>query len=45
MNSKKISLLIKKMLNNKKTNRKKAKIILDSMEDPYLKLVEAIKII
>jgi predicted glycosyltransferase len=43
-NPKKISILIKKMLNDK-VNRKKAKIILDSMEDPYLKLVEIIKTI
>jgi predicted glycosyltransferase len=43
-NSKKISALIKKLLNNNNnTNREKAKIILDSMEDPYLKLVEVIK--
>ena len=44
-NPKKISILIKKMLNGEKTNREKAKIILTSMEDPYLKLVEAIKTI
>jgi predicted glycosyltransferase len=43
-NPKKISTLIKKMLNNK-ANRKKAKTILDSMEDPYLKLVEVIRTI
>jgi uncharacterized protein len=42
-NPKKISTLIKKMLNEDKKNRKKAKIILDSMEDPYIKLVEVIK--
>lgn len=44
-NPKKISTLIKKMLNNNKTNREKAKIILASMEDPYLKLIKAIKTI
>jgi predicted glycosyltransferase len=43
-NPKKISMLIKKMLNNSKVNREKAKAILSSMEDPYLKLVEVIKI-
>jgi len=42
-NPKKISILIKKMLNENKANRKKAKIILNSMEDPYIKLVEVIK--
>jgi hypothetical protein len=38
-------LLVKKMLNDKKTNREKAKIVLYSMEDPYLKLVQVIKTI
>lgn len=42
-NPKKISSLIKKMLNDNKDSRKKARMILNSMEDPYLKLVEAIK--
>ncbi|WP_101477045.1 DUF354 domain-containing protein [Candidatus Nitrosotalea bavarica] len=44
-NPKKISILIKKILNDNKTNREKAKIILASMEDPYFKLVEVIKTI
>ena len=44
-NPKKIAILIKKMLNDNKVNRKKAKTILDSMEDPYLKLVEVIRTI
>jgi len=44
-NPKKIPALIRKMLNNNKRNREKAKIILDSMEDPYLKLVQVIKTI
>ena len=44
-NPKKISILIKKMLSNSKANKEKAKIILDSMEDPYLKLVKVIKTI
>ena len=44
-NPKKIAILIKKMLNDDKVNRKKAKTILDSMEDPYLKLVEVIRTI
>jgi predicted glycosyltransferase len=44
-NPKKIAILIKKMLEDNKINRKKAKIILDSMEDPYLKLVEVIRTI
>ena len=43
INPKKISILIKKMLNENKVNREKARRILDSMEDPYLKLVEVIK--
>jgi hypothetical protein len=43
INSEKISTLIKKMLDNTKVNREKAKAILSSMEDPYLKLVEVIK--
>ena len=42
-NPKGISLQIKKMLDDTKTNREKAKIILTSMEDPYLKLVQTIK--
>lgn len=42
-NPKKISILVKKMLEDKKTNREKAKIVLASMEDPYLKLVQVIK--
>ncbi|HEX5359040.1 MAG TPA: DUF354 domain-containing protein [Candidatus Nitrosotalea sp.] len=42
-NPKKILVLIKKMLNNNKDSKKKARIVLSSMEDPYLKLVEAIK--
>jgi uncharacterized protein len=44
-NPKKISILIKKMLNESKANKERAKTILASMEDPYLKLVEAIKTI
>jgi predicted glycosyltransferase len=40
---KKVSTLIKKMLNKDNVNNKKARIVLNSMEDPYLKLVEAIK--
>jgi len=42
-NPKKISALIKKMLNDNKDSKKKARMVLNSMEDPYLKLVEAIK--
>ena len=42
-NPKKIYTLIKKMLSDSKTNREKAKIILASMEDPYLKLVKVMK--
>ena len=42
-NPKKISTLIKKMLNDNKVNREKARIVLSSMEDPYLKLVEVMK--
>ncbi|MDE1844941.1 MAG: DUF354 domain-containing protein [Thaumarchaeota archaeon] len=42
-NPKKIFPLIKKMLNDDKISRKKARMILNSMEDPYLKLVEVIK--
>lgn len=41
-NPKKISGLVKKMLNDNKT-RVKAKTIFNSMEDPYMKLVEAIQ--
>jgi uncharacterized protein len=41
-NPKKISSLIKRMSKDGKVNREKAKIILASMEDPYLKLVEVI---
>ena len=44
-NPKKISYLVKKMLNDNKDSKKKARMVLNSMEDPYLKLVEAIKII
>ena len=44
-NPKKIAALMKKMLNNNRANRKKAKTILNSMEDPYLKLVEVIRAI
>ena len=44
-NPRKISTLIKKMLNDRKTNREKAKIILSSMEDPYLRLAQVIKTI
>lgn len=40
---KKISILVEKILDSKKNNKKKAKRILSSMEDPYLKLVETIK--
>ena len=40
---KKISTLIKKMLSDTKVNKEKAKAALSSMEDPYLKLVEAVK--
>src|SRR5690348_436863 len=42
-NPKKISVLINKMLNDNKDSKKKARMVLNSMEDPYLKLVEAIK--
>ncbi|CUR52672.1 Conserved protein of unknown function [Nitrosotalea devaniterrae] len=42
-NPKKISVLIKKMLNENKTNGKKVRMVLNSMEDPYLKLTEIIK--
>lgn len=42
-NPKKISFLIKKMISGGKTNKQRAKTILDSMEDPYLKLVQTIK--
>ncbi len=42
-NPKKILPLIKKMLNDNKDNKKKARMVLNSMEDPYLKLVETIK--
>jgi len=42
---KKISILVKKILDSKKNNRKKAKRILASMEDPYFKLVETINTI
>jgi len=44
INPKKILALIKKMLNDDKDGRKKARMVLNSMEDPYLKLVKAIKI-
>jgi len=40
---KKILTLIKKLLNNDYDNKKKARMILNSMEDPYSKLVKAIK--
>ena len=40
---KKISILVEKILHDKKDNRIKAKIILSAMEDPYLKLVDVIK--
>ncbi|MDE1814757.1 MAG: DUF354 domain-containing protein, partial [Thaumarchaeota archaeon] len=40
---KKILTLIKKMVNGSKTNKQRARTILDSMEDPYLKLVQTIK--
>ncbi|MDE1769728.1 MAG: DUF354 domain-containing protein [Thaumarchaeota archaeon] len=43
-NPKKISTLIEKMLNYNKANKEKAKKVLLSMEDPYLKLVEVMKI-
>ena len=43
INAKKISTLIKKMLNDNKANKEKARIVLSSMEDPYLKLVEVMK--
>jgi uncharacterized protein len=43
-NSKKIPLLMQKMMNHAKLNKKKADSILASMEDPYLKLVKAIRI-
>lgn len=42
-NPKKILTLIKKMVNGSKTNKQRARTILDSMEDPYLKLVQTIK--
>lgn len=42
-NPKKISFLIKKMISGGETNKQRAKTILDSMEDPYLKLVQTIK--
>jgi hypothetical protein len=40
---KKISILVEKILHDKKDNRIKAKTILSAMEDPYLKLVDVIK--
>ena len=43
-NSKKILSMIKKMMKQAKSNKKKADSILVSMEDPYLKLTEVIKI-
>ncbi len=42
-NPKKILALIKKMINDDKDSKKKARTVLNSMEDPYLKLVEVIK--
>lgn len=42
INPKKISVLIKKMVNSNRTNKQRAKIVLDSMGDPYLKLLEII---
>jgi predicted glycosyltransferase len=42
-NPKKISALIKKMINANMINKQRAKTILDSMEDPYLKLIQTIK--
>ena len=42
-NPKKISFLVKNMLRDDKRNTEKAKKILDSMEDPYLKLINTIK--
>jgi len=45
-NPKKISFLVKNMLrDDNKRNTEKAKRILDSMEDPYLKLINTIKMI
>jgi predicted glycosyltransferase len=41
-NAKKILILIKKIINSNRTNKQRAKIILDSMEDPYLKLLQII---
>ncbi|MGI0006597.1 MAG: DUF354 domain-containing protein [Nitrosotalea sp.] len=41
-NPKKILTLIKKMVDSNRTNKQKAKIVLDSMEDPYLKLLQII---
>lgn len=41
-NPKKISMLVKKILDGGKNNQNKARAILASMEDPYLKLVETI---
>ena len=43
-NSRKILSMIKKMMKQAKSNKKKADSILVSMEDPYLKLTEVIKI-
>ena len=43
-NSKKILSMIKKMMKQAKSNKKKADSILISMEDPYLKLTKVIKI-
>ena len=42
-NPKKILALIKKMLNGDKDGKKKARAVLNSMEDPYSKLVDTIK--
>jgi len=42
-NPAKIPKLIKKMLIDERISKKKAKRILESMEDPYLKLVQVIK--
>ncbi len=44
-NPKKVSSLMKNMLQNDKPNAEKAKRILCSMEDPYLKLINTIKTI
>ena len=44
-NPKKIPFVVKNMLQRDRQNREKAKRILDSMEDPYSKLIDTIRTI